>query len=154
MSDSPRSAADGALVTKREYEKLSAFRGELRRFLRFSEEAARRAGLSPQQHQLLLTIQGMPGREFATIKEIAEHLQVRHHTVVGLVDRMESANLVFRRQSALDHRVVDVALTTEGKQILRGLTIVHKEELVRLTGVWSTLSEIIRGALPAEAEGS
>ncbi len=137
-----------APVSKREYETLAAFRGELRRFLRFSEEAARGAGLSPQQHQLLLTVQGMPGREWATIKEIADHLQLRHHTVVELVDRMEGSRLVVRRQSAADHRMVEVLLTEEGERILRTLTIAHKEELVRLSGVWSSLSGILRDAAP------
>lgn len=137
-------------VTKREYETIAAFRSELRRFLRFSEEAARQSGLSPQQHQLMLAVRGMPGREYATIKEIAQHLQLRHHTVVGLVDRMEAGGLVARRPQASDHRVVEVVLTAQGARVLRDLTDVHKEELVRLAGVSSRLAEIIRGGSGGE----
>ncbi len=132
-------------VTKHDYETLAAFRGELRRFLRFSEDAARAVGLTPQQHQLLLTIMGTPGRDYATIKEIAEHLQLRHHTVVGLVDRMAGLGLVARRHSATDHRVVEVKLTPQGEDVLRTLTIAHKEELVRLTAVWRRLAAIVDG---------
>ncbi len=146
MPDARRAGAQAPRpVTKREYETISAFRGELRRFLRFSEEAARRSGLSPQQHQLMLTVQGMPGREFATIKELAQHLQLRHHTVVGLVDRMEAAGLVARRTSEEDHRVVEVVLTGQGGSVLRELTAVHREELVRLADVSGRLADIIRG---------
>lgn len=134
---------DPSSVTKQDYETLSAFRGELRRFLRFSEEAARTAGLSPQQHQLLLTIQGMPGRRVASIKEIAEHLQLRHHTVVGLIDRSAPLGLVLRTPSPVDHRVVDVRLTETGEQVLRDLTIAHKEELARVGAVWRRLAQIL-----------
>ncbi len=93
----------------------------------------------------MLAIQGMPGRESATIKEVAQHLQLRHHTVVGLVDRMEAGGLVARRPQVSDRRVVEVVLTAEGARVLRDLTDVHKEELVRLAGVSSRLADIIRG---------
>jgi DNA-binding MarR family transcriptional regulator len=139
------------LVTKHDYETLAAFRGELRWFLRFSEDAARAVGLTPQQHQLLLTIMGTPGRDYATIKEIAEHLQLRHHTVVGLIDRMEGLGLIARRHSTTDHRVVEVTLMPQGEDVLRTLTIAHKEELVRLTAVWRHLAAIIDGTPQQES---
>src|SRR5919201_6359039 len=83
-------------IGKSDYEALAAFRYALRRFLRFSEQGARAAGLTPQQHQILLAIKGQPGREWASISDLAEGLQVRHHAAVGLVDRCERAGLARR----------------------------------------------------------
>ena len=74
-------------LSKEDYESLASFRGALRRFLRFSEEGARAAGITPQQHQALLAVMGQNGRDWASISEIAEFLQLKHHTAVGLIDR-------------------------------------------------------------------
>ncbi len=81
-------------ISKADYEALHAFRYALRRFLHFSEEGARAAGLTAQQQQLLLAVKGQPGRDWATITDLAESLQILHHAAVGLVDRCERAGLV------------------------------------------------------------
>src|SRR5436305_6662661 len=83
-------------ISKSEYEALAAFRAALRRFLHFSEQGAREAGLTPQQHQLLLAVKGQPGRDWATVSDLAEALQISHHAAVGLVDRCARAELAQR----------------------------------------------------------
>ncbi|MGH3602753.1 MAG: MarR family transcriptional regulator, partial [Pseudonocardiaceae bacterium] len=83
-------------LTKQDFEALARFRFGIRRYLRFSEEAVRRDGLTPQQYQLLLALKGFPGREWATVRELADRLQVRHHSVVELVDRAQGQGLVER----------------------------------------------------------
>ncbi|MCL6562937.1 MAG: MarR family transcriptional regulator [Firmicutes bacterium] len=130
-------------ITKRDYEVLARFRTALRRFLRFSEEAARAAGLTPQQHQLLLAVQGMPGREWATVRELADALQLQHHSVVGLVDRLEQLGLVARRAHAADHRAVEVHLTPQGLRQLAALTAAHRAELRRMRAVWQELQALL-----------
>ena len=119
-------------VSKADYEALASFRYVMRRFLRFSESRARKAGLTPQQHQMLLVVKGMPGRDWATLTEIAERLQVRHNAAVGLVDRAERAGLVERRQDTGDRRQVRVYVTPSGESVLADLTLAHREELARL----------------------
>lgn len=119
-------------ITKLEYESLAAFRYSLRQFLQFSENAAQSAGLTPQQHQVLLAIKGFPGREKITIKELAERMQIRHHSAVGLVDRLTTQGLLKREQSDSDRRQVYVLLTASGSAILEQLSAIHKEELRRM----------------------
>lgn len=128
---------------------LARFRYALRKFLRFSENAARSCGVTPQQHQLLLGIQGFSGRGQASVGELAEFLQERHHSVVGLVERAEQSGLVRRAQDAADRRVVNVALTAKGKRILLRLTRRHYEEARRLRGLWETC-ELSRGGRVAK----
>jgi len=118
-------------VTKEEYVALAQFRYGLRRFLRFSEGAAREHGITPQQHQLLLAIKGFSGREWATVNELAERLQLQQHSVVGIVDRSEQARLVLRRAHADDLRMTEVHLTEEGERVLETLTMAHRLELQR-----------------------
>src|SRR6476659_1509253 len=84
-------------VSQEEYETLAAFRYQLRQFLRFSEEAAKSVGLTPQQNQALLTIKGFPARDYVTIGELAEWLQIKHHSAVGLVNRLVAQDLVTRK---------------------------------------------------------
>ena len=120
-------------VTTKEYEKLAAFRFNLRQFLRFSEMAARSVGLTSQQHQALLSIKGFPDGKVITIGQLAEQLQVAHHTAVELVDRLTLQDLVLREGSAVDRRHVHVKLTDRGVEILEALTWVHREELRRLS---------------------
>jgi DNA-binding MarR family transcriptional regulator len=93
-------------VTKAEYEALAAFRYSLRQFLSFSESAAASAGVTPRQYQALLAIKGFPGRDSATIGELAEQLQIAHHSAVGLVDRLGAQNLVVRVAGNQDRREV------------------------------------------------
>jgi DNA-binding MarR family transcriptional regulator len=121
-----------ARITKAEYESLAAFRYALRQFLRYSENAARAAGLTPHQHQALLAIRGFPGRHDVTVGELAERLQIQHHSAVELVDRLVAEGLVARRTSSLDRRRVRVSLTPRGIRSLEKLSLSHREELKRL----------------------
>ena|SRR5690242_10966604 len=111
-----------------EYRALAAFRAELRRFLRFSEDSARAAGLSPQQHQLLLAIRGHPGNTPPTVGDLAAALQVKPHSMVGLINRMVQAGYLQREPSPVDQRAVHVVLTVTGKDVLRSLTAAHRSE--------------------------
>lgn len=113
-----------------DYRQLLAFRDGLRRFLRWSEEQAKAAGLTPAQHQLLLAVRGHDGDP--TVGDLAEHLLLRHHSVVGLVDRAEQAGLVRRVVDEDDHRVVRIRLTRSGARRLASLSAAHLEELRRL----------------------
>ena len=111
---------------------MAEYRYAIRRFLRFSEEAARKAGVTPQQYQLMLAIKGYPGREYANITELAERMQLDHHSTVGLIDRTEERGLVRREQDREDRRQVNVRLTPAGESLLRQLAEVHREQLQRM----------------------
>jgi DNA-binding MarR family transcriptional regulator len=133
-------------LSKRQHERLAAFRYALRRFLHFSDQAAQVAGLKPQQHQALLVIKGYPGSECVTVGELAERLLIRHHSAVELVDRLVAMDLVARSASSQDRRVVLVQLTRKGGETLDGLSAVHAEQLKRLSPeLILTLQEIARG---------
>lgn len=119
-------------ITKTEYEVLAEFRYSLGLFLRVSKNAAEEEGVTPQQHQALLAIKGFPGREQITIKELAERLQIRHHSAVGLVNRLESENLIIRSPALNDRRKVLISLTEHSLSILETLSITHREELLQL----------------------
>ncbi len=119
-------------LSKSDYEALAALRSALRQFLRFSDEAAAAQGLAPRQHQALLAIKGFPGREQVTIGELAEKLQVRHHSAVGLVNRLAAENLVSREVAPDDRRKVLVTLTKRGQRILAKLSTAHRQELRRI----------------------
>ena len=122
----------GRKVTKAEYEAIANFRYALWQFIHFSEEAAGAVGLTPRQHQALLAIKGFPGRDRVLIGELAERLQVRHHSAVGLVDRLVAQGLVTREQGTDDRRRVMVALTADGARLLEQLATTHREELRRV----------------------
>ncbi len=121
-----------ARITKSEYETLAAFRYSLRQFLHFSEEAAQSVGLTPQQHQALLAIKGFPGRDKITITELANQMQIRHQSAVGLADRLMIQGFLVREQSLTDRRQVYVMLSPKGLAILEQLSAIHKEELRRM----------------------
>ena len=133
----PRSA-----LTDGDYRELLALRTSLRRFLHWSEATAQSAGLTAAQHQLLLAVRGHDGVAPPTVGDLAEHLMLRHHSAVGLVDRAEAAGLVLRRRDADDRRVVHVALTRKGERILESLSVEHLAEIRRL------------GLLPSAPAGS
>ena len=116
-------------LTKAQYESLASFRYALRRFLRFSEDAAKAVGLTPQQHQALLAIKGFPGRDSVSVGELAERLQLKHHSAVGLVDRLTALDLVARTVSDSDRRQVDLSLTTNGESLLEKLSFTHRSQL-------------------------
>ena len=118
-------------LVKAQYETLAAFRHALRKFLHFSEQAAQAGGITPQQHQALLAIKGFPGRDRVTVGELAERLQLRHHSAVGLIDRLVMEQLVAREHSEADRRQVVVHLTRRGEKTLEKLSALHHEELER-----------------------
>jgi DNA-binding MarR family transcriptional regulator len=120
------------LLSKEVYEYLAEFRYQLRKFLKFSDSAARKLGITPQQHQLMLAIKGFPGRDYVTARELAERLQITHHACVGLIDRCEALGLVTRRQNPEDGRSVLVEVTPHGIQILEKLSEIHLEEIKRI----------------------
>jgi DNA-binding MarR family transcriptional regulator len=116
-------------LTLRDYRALARFRALLRKFLKFSEGAARSAGLHPHQHQLLLAAKGVPEGELPTIGVLARMLQLRHHSTVELVDRLARRGLVERFRSETDRRRVIVRITAHGEKILRRLSLKHRAEL-------------------------
>ncbi len=121
-------------MSKVDFERLAHFRYQLRRFLRFSEEVSRDHGITSLQYLLLLQIKGFPGREWATVGELAERLQAQQHGVVSLISRCEAAGLVKRRGSGDDKRRVEVTLTKKGEQNLAKLARLHQVELTSLQG--------------------
>jgi len=124
-----------------DYRILATFRHALRVFLRFSEDAARSEGLTPNQHQLLLAIRGFEGDEAPTIGDAAESLQLQHHSVVELVDRAVEAGLVTRRVDRNDRRRQRLALTAKGARTLAHLSTAHREELRRFR---DEMTEVLR----------
>jgi DNA-binding MarR family transcriptional regulator len=138
-----RAGLSSGSVEDDDYRRLLEFRTGLRRFLHWSEEQAHAVGLSPMQHQLLLAVRGHPDPRGPTIGDVAEHLLLRHHSTVGLVDRAEAARLVHRRQDPDDHRIVRLQLTARGADKLQRLTATTLEELERLSPrlrpVWAGL---------------
>jgi len=111
---------------------LALFRYSLRKFLRFSEKAARAFGVTPQQHQLMLGVAGFALSGRASITELAEFLQERHHSVAELIDRASQKGLVTKEQDTVDRRVVIVSLTSQGREILGKLSALHQEEITRI----------------------
>ncbi|HLX56676.1 MAG TPA: MarR family transcriptional regulator [Ktedonobacteraceae bacterium] len=120
-------------ISQGEYQALAEFRYQLRRFLHFSEQAARAVGLEPQQHQLLLTLKGLPEQRMATVGELAERLKIQHHSAVELIDRMMERDLLERSRDENDQRRVIISLTPNGDKVLRRLSLLHHAEL-RTTG--------------------
>lgn len=112
-----------------EYQTLAEFRYQLRRFLRFSEQTARTAGLEPQQHQLLLAVKGLPQGRKANVGTVAERLQLAHHSTVELIDRLVERGFIQRCRDEADQRRVLVNLTPQGEEILRRLSLAHQAEL-------------------------
>lgn len=131
-----RNSASRAL-DKADFEQLSEFRYQMRRFERFSERAAQSEGITPLQYLLLLHVKGYPGRAWATIGELAERLQAQHHGVVALVSRCETIGLVERRQSETDRRQMEVHLLKPGEAILARLAALHRAELNSLKGTFN-----------------
>lgn len=122
-------------MTKAEFEKLAQFRYRLRLFLRFSEELTRSNGITALQYQLMLQVKGFPGRDWATVGELAERLQAQPHGVVSLISRCELGGLVKRRASSADKRRVEVRLTPKGEKLLARLARLHRLELRSLRDV-------------------
>lgn len=136
---------DGADLPDRDYQRLAAFRHALRHFLRFSEEAARGEGLTPNQHQLLLAVRGWSRAGSPTISQVADQLQLRVHSTSELVQRAASSGLIRLVSDSDDHRRLHVELTDEGNQKLAALSVLHRDELRRfrahLTDLLDTLDD-------------
>jgi DNA-binding MarR family transcriptional regulator len=132
-------------MDKADYEALAEFRYQLRRFLRFSEDVTRASGITPLQYQLLIQVKGFPGRDWASVGELAERLQAKHHGVVALVSRCEALGLVQRRASTQDQRRVEIRLTPEGERCAGELAALHRDEFASLRSLF-----LPRAARPAE----
>ena len=135
MSAKPRARP----LADADFERLAEFRYLLRHFMIFSEDAAQGAGLTAQQHQALLAIKGFGGEKPMTIGNVAERLGIRHHSAVGLIDRLLSKSLVRRRTSLEDRRQVLLSLTPKAEALLTRLSAAHRNELKRLAPLLQTL---------------
>jgi DNA-binding MarR family transcriptional regulator len=130
-------------LSKADFQAQAEFRYALRQFLRFSEETTRSVGMTTQKYQALLAIKGFPDREFLTIGELAERLQVKHHSAVGLVDRLVQKGLVQRTPGDKDRRQVYVHLTKQGEDLIEQLVLAHRKELNVL---WPSLKMPVQGS--------
>jgi DNA-binding MarR family transcriptional regulator len=139
--ESPASVND-AHLSDEQYRELLQLRTALRRFLHWSDEQAAAAGITGQQHQLLLAVRGHDGPLAPTIGEVADHLMLRHHSAVELVDRAEQAGLVRRVLAVDDRRVVRLSLTAPGRRVLERLSAAHLDEFARLA---PTVGRLARG---------
>lgn len=134
---SPKSRARP--LTDHDYERLSEFRYLLRRFLIFNEDAAEQAGLTIQQHQALLAIKGSGPAKAMTIGDLAKRLCIRHHSGVGLINRLLSKSLIRRRTGSEDRRQVFLVLTPKAEKLLAQLSASHRDEIQRLAPLLKTL---------------
>jgi DNA-binding MarR family transcriptional regulator len=125
---------DDRPLTKRDFQALADFRYQIRKFVRFSEQLALRHGIKPQQYLLLLQVRGYPGRDWATVGELAERLQAQHHGVVALISRCEKLGLIQRRRSSEDRRRIEIRLLEKGERLLNKLARLHRAELLSLQG--------------------
>jgi DNA-binding MarR family transcriptional regulator len=144
-TEARRRSRRGRPVSQAEYEALAEFRRALRNFLSFSEAAAEKVGLTPRQHQALLAIRGNPAGAPLSVGALATDLQVRHHSAVGLVDRLSRAGLVARHHATDDRRQVLVSLTAAGDRLLARLSSVHRDELGQLGPRLRALLETVEG---------
>jgi DNA-binding MarR family transcriptional regulator len=128
--------------TREDFENNLRFRVTLRRFLRWSEDQAGAAGLTPAQHQLLVAIKGHPGPEPPAIRDLAEYLLLQSHSTVGLVDRAEGVGVVHRQQDGKDARVVRVHLTEKGDRLVENLTSAHLAKLYNLAEALNNLPQV------------
>lgn len=131
MTKRPHSPVHAAL-DKVDFERLSNFRHRLRHFHRASELLCKRQGVTPLQYQLLLHVMGFPGRDWATVGELAERLQAHHHGVVALVNRCEGLGLIERRSGRTDQRVVEIHLLPKGQRLIERLATQHAGEVQTL----------------------
>lgn len=144
-----------ARITDSEYELLAELRYALRTFASFSERAARAAGISPAQHQALLAIRGHGSRAPLSIGDLAERLLIRHHSAVGLVQRLVARGLVRRSQDPDDGRRARLSLRPRGESLLQRLSTAHRDELGRIGPHIEALLEALRArSVRVEPAGS
>jgi len=146
----PRTRRHSAHLDAGEYQQLASFRFALRGFLRFSEAAAEKVGLTAQHYQALLAVCAARG-DRVTINDLAEQLLIRHNSAVGLVDRLSTQGLVAREPSPQDGRKVYLRLTAKGDRVLQKLAEVHREELRRIGPQLEALLQQITGGKPRNA---
>lgn len=133
-------------LTLEDYQSLAEFRHQIRRYLRFSDSAVRDSELEPRQYQLLLALKGLSSTVRARIGELAEQLQIQHHSAVELVDRLESSGLVRRQRGTHDRREVLVLLTPAGEKVIRELVLHHRAELsTRGPALIDALRRVLQG---------
>jgi DNA-binding MarR family transcriptional regulator len=135
-----------------DYRALAQFRYEIRKFLAFSESAARQAGIEPQQHQALLAIKGLPPGVEPTIGALAERLCVQHHTAVALVDKLEARGWAVRKRATSDRRQVLLSLTGKGSALLAKLSALHREQLGAVGSGMVQALEVIVSARSAKPQ--
>jgi len=142
-------------LTLSDYQALAEFRYQIRRFLHFSEQVIKQAGLERGQYQLMLAIKGMPPGVRPRIRELANRMQVRHHSTVELVNRLEASGFVHRTRAQDDRREVLLALTSKGERVLGELALHHRDEL-RSAGpeLVAALRRIMRGGSDATLTAS
>ena len=134
-------------LTIADYQSLSQFRHQIRRYLRFSEKVVRNAGLEARQYQLLLALKGLPPNVRPRIAEIAEQLQIQHHSAVELVNRLETRGFVRRERAKQDRREVLLSLTPQGDKVLRELVLHHRNELFgQGPALIDALRRVLRGS--------
>src|SRR3954463_10357408 len=134
-------------LSKSEYQKLEEFRFRIRRFLRFSEDVARRTGVEPQQHQALLVIHSAPKETAPTIGYVADRLMIKHQSAVGLLNRLHKLGLISRTHSVNDARQVLVTLTGKGERLLHDLSLPHRAELEQIgPELFDALGAVLRRA--------
>jgi DNA-binding MarR family transcriptional regulator len=133
-------------LTDADFERLLTFRDGLRRFLHWSDDQAKAVGLTGTQHQLLLAVRGHGSPP--SIREVAEHMLLRHHSVVELVDRAEAAGLLERVGDPDDQRVVRLRLTSAGTEKVESLAAAHLEELSRLRTRFASLWDDLPTTVP------
>lgn len=139
-----KSAKKASSLTVRDYRALAEFRHALRQFLAFSEAAAADAGLTPAQHQALLAIKGLPVEGQVSVGELAQWLGVRHHSCVGLVERLVVLGLIVKHNDPADRRRVFLTLTARAEHKLAALSAAHRDELRRRAGALGSLLAAIR----------
>ncbi len=126
-------ANNNSQLTDEDYQRLLELKTGLKHYLRWSEQAAKKNGITPAQHELLLAVKGYSGQQGPSISNVAEYLLLRHHSAVGLADRAEKAGLLIRKADSDDRRVVRLRLSPKGNRILEKLSALHREELARLS---------------------
>jgi len=146
MNDATNKKAAKDRLSGEDYQLLAAFRKTLREFLHFSEEAAVEAGVTPKQHQAMLLIRGTLGDQSVIIRDLAQHLHIKHQSAVGLFNRMEKADLILKEHDPADRRRIFLRLTRRGEHLLAGLSSAHKSELKRIGPTLDVILKKIRQA--------
>jgi len=142
-------------LTLSDYQALAEFRFQIRKFLHFSEQAVQAAGLERGQYQLMLAIKGIPEGVRPRIRELANRMQIQHHSAVELVNRLERGGFVRRERAQDDRREVLLALTPKGERVLGELALHHHDELLRSAapGLVAALRRVTRGGAERSARG-